>query len=64
MEERMELYPAVLPQGDNIPISVLPPQIYYSVPTKEDFNWAVWRKWGHQLGGPYWIRAEHLQEWL
>ena len=64
MEERMELYRAVLPQGDNIPISVLPSQIDDSVPTEEDFNWAVWRIWGQQLGGPYWIHAEHLQEWL
>ena len=62
--EREELYPAVPPPRETIPISVPPSQIDDSVPTEEEVEWAVWILRGHRSGGPSWMRSEHLQEWL
>ena len=62
--ERKELYRTVPPQGDTIPISVPPSPIDDSVPTEEEFEWAVRRLWGHRLRGNSQIHAENLQEWL
>ena len=61
--ERQELYRAVPPLGETVPISVPPSQIDDSVTTEEEVKWELRRLQGHQSGGPSWMRAEHLREW-
>ena len=62
--ERVELYCAAPPPGENIPMSVTPAHVDNSVPSEEKVNWVVQRLWRHKSGGPSQMRAEHLQEWL
>ena len=45
----MGFYGAIPLPGYNIPTYVMPAHIYYSVPTEEDFECAVWRLRGHSL---------------
>ena len=52
------------PRGENIPTSVTPAHIYYSVPMEEEVEWAARRIWGHRSGGISQMRVKHLQEWL
>ena len=58
--ECKELYSAVLPPGETIPIFLPPSPINNSVPTYEEVEWAVRRLRGHWLGGPSHMRTEHL----
>ena len=46
--EREELYRAVPPPGETIPISVLPSPIDDSVPTEEEAEWELRRLRGHR----------------
>ena len=62
--EQKELYRSVPPSAETIPISVPTSPIDDSVPTDEEVEGAVRRLRGHQSGGPYYMRAEHLREWL
>ena len=65
MAEREELYRSLPPPlGENIPTSVPHCQIDDSVTTDEEVEWVVGRLQGNRLGGPYQMRANHLQKWL
>ena len=64
MEECVELYCAVPSPGEKTPISVVTSNIDDSIPTEEEFDWAVRTLWGHRSGGPSRMRAGHLREWM
>ena len=46
--ERVELYRAITPLGENTPMSVKPYRIDDSVPTEEEVDWAVRILRGHR----------------
>ena len=52
------------PLGEKIPTSVMPANIDDFVPTEEEVERVVSRLRVHRLGGPYRMRAKHLQELL
>ena len=62
--ERVDLYSYVIPPGANIPISMEPLLVNYSVPTEDKIKWAVKRLQNHRSGGPSGIQAEHLRVWI
>ena len=60
MAERVELYRAVPPPGDNILTSMTPSNIDDYIPMEEEVEWEVQRLRGHRSGGPSRIHAEYL----
>ena len=64
----MEIYRAIsLPPpypGEKTPMSVKPSHIDDSVPTEEEFKWAVRRLRRNRLIFPYRMHVDHLWEWL
>ena len=60
----MELYSYVPPPGTNIPISVEPFLVDYSVPTEGEIEWVVKRLRNHRSELPSGMQAEHLKRWL
>ena len=62
--ERVELYSQVPSPGENIPVTVNPSEIDESVPTEYEIAETVKKLRRNRLGGPSWIRAEHLKGWL
>ena len=62
--EQVELYSYVPPPGDDIPVSIEPFLVNYSVPTEENINWAVTQLCNCRSGGASRMRAEHLKGWL
>ena len=61
MVERVELYRTIPLPGYNIPTSVMPDHVYYSVPTEEE---AVCRLRGHRLGVTYQMSTHDIRYWL
>ena len=59
--EHVELYRAIPPPGENIPISRNISHIDDSVTTEEEVEWAVHILRGNRLGGTSRICAENFQ---
>ena len=52
------------PLGENIPTSMTPAHVDDSLTMEGEVEWVVRTLRGHRSGGPSWMRANHLQEWL
>ena len=52
MSDRVYLYSYMLPPGENIPVSVEPLSVDYSIHTEDDIEWAVTGLHNHCPGVP------------
>ena len=62
--ERVALYSYIPPPGENIPVTIQPFLVYYSVPEEGEIEWAVKRLRNNRSGGASRMRAEHIKTWL